>query len=97
MLSIALETRDKSGEHNKNHALMELTYCWAHENYLKYIICNTRNKYIYIYMYIYIGMYNVLHIYVCVCVKVKVKSLSSVRLFATPWTVAYEAMCVYNV
>ena len=24
-------------------------------------------------------------------VKVKVKSLSSVRLFATPWTVAYQA------
>ena len=33
---------------------------------------------------------------VCVCVylcllKVKVKSLSCVRLFATPWTVAYQA------
>ena len=30
-------------------------------------------------------------IYVYVCVKVKVKSLSRVRLFATPWTVAYQA------
>ena len=28
-------------------------------------------------------------IYVCICVKVK--SLSHVRLFATPWTVAYQA------
>ena len=28
---------------------------------------------------------------VCVCVKVNVKSLSRVRLFATPWTVAYQA------
>ena len=42
-------------------------------------------------------MYNVLHIYACVCVKVKVKLLSSVLLFVTPWTIAYEAMCVYNV
>ena len=25
------------------------------------------------------------------CLKVKVKSLSHVRLFATPWTVAYQA------
>ena len=25
------------------------------------------------------------------CMKVKVKSLSRVRLFATPWTVAYQA------
>ena len=25
------------------------------------------------------------------CVKVKVKSLSRVRLFATPWTIAYQA------
>ena len=25
------------------------------------------------------------------CLKVKVKSLSRVRLFATPWTVAYQA------
>ena len=27
----------------------------------------------------------------CVSVKVKVKSLSRVQLFATPWTVAYQA------
>ena len=27
----------------------------------------------------------------CLKVKVKVKSLSHVRLFATPWTVAYQA------
>ena len=26
------------------------------------------------------------------CVKVKVKSLSRVRLFATPWTAAYQAL-----
>ena len=29
--------------------------------------------------------------YMCVSVKVKVKSLSHVQLFATPWTVAYQA------
>ena len=29
--------------------------------------------------------------YCLVCVKVKVKSLSRVRLFATPWTVPYQA------
>ena len=29
--------------------------------------------------------------YCLVCVKVKVKSLSRVRLFATPWTVAYQS------
>jgi len=29
--------------------------------------------------------------YICVCVKVKGKSLSRVQLFATPWTVAYQA------
>ena len=40
-----------------------------------------------------------LHLYLCLCfvnklikdMKVKVKSLSCVRLFATPWTVAYQA------
>ena len=26
-----------------------------------------------------------------ICMKVKVKPLSRVRLFATPWTVAYQA------
>ena len=26
-------------------------------------------------------------------VKVKVKSLSRVRLFVTPWTIAYQALC----
>ena len=30
-------------------------------------------------------------IYIRICLKVKVKSLSCVRLFATPWTVAYQA------
>ena len=34
---------------------------------------------VYIYIYIYIYM------------KVKVKLLSRVRLFATPWTIAYQA------
>ena len=28
---------------------------------------------------------------VYICMKVKVKSLSHVRLFVTPWTVAYQA------
>ena len=29
---------------------------------------------------------------VCIHMKVKVKSLSRVRLFVTPWTVAYQAL-----
>ena len=34
-----------------------------------------------------------MYMYVCVYIhmKVKVKSLSRVRLFATPWTVVYQA------
>ena len=32
-----------------------------------------------------------IHNYVCVWLKVKVKLLSRVRLFVTPWTVAYQA------
>ena len=31
------------------------------------------------------------YIYLMILVKVKAKSLSHVRLFATPWTVAYQA------
>ena len=52
-----------------------------------------------VYTYIYIYIYIHTHTYVCVYTmwnnisenKVKVKSLSHVRLFATPWTVAYQA------
>ena len=32
-----------------------------------------------------------LSIFLSVAVKVKVKSLSRIRLFATPWTIAYQA------
>ena len=42
-------------------------------------------------MHIHVCVYMYIFIYVYVCVKVKVKSLSHVRLFATPWTVAYQA------
>ena len=34
-------------------------------------------------------VYKIFH--VITCIKVKVKSFSCVRLFATPWTVAYQA------
>ena len=32
-----------------------------------------------------------MYVCMCVCTYVKVKSLSQVQLFATPWTVAYQA------
>jgi len=42
---------------------------------------------------IYINIFYSYHIYYSYCIQhiVKVKSLSRVRLFATPWSVAYQA------
>ena len=43
--------------------------------------------YIYVYVYVCVCVYIHTHTYICIA---KVKLLSCVRLFATPWTEAYQ-------
>ena len=54
-----------------------------------YIMC----IYVYTYVYIYLCIYIYTHtIHICIlCIDSAVKLLSCVQIFATPWTVAYQA------
>ena len=57
------------------------------------LVYNVVNNWFYIYMplHIYIHIYSVIYIYVCVYTSPWAASLSRVWLFATPWTIAFQA------
>ena len=45
----------------------------------------------YVYMYNQYNVWDLIYIYLYICVYLSAQSLSRVRLFATPWTVAHQA------
>ena len=65
------------------HMCIHYTYRHTHM-----YIAHTR---IYIHVCTHIVYTNTLFLHIYTVTKVKVKLLSRVRLFATPWTVAYQA------